>query len=429
MLNYTSGTTGDSKGVKVTHWGILSSAWLGIDLIQMTEADTYISYLPAPHVFENFIYVTTLMTGAKVGFFQGDPLKLVEDCGVLQPTLFPSVPRLYNKIYQRIDGQFKAFTGCKKWLVDKGLQSKLDALRANASYSSACYDSLVFSKVTAMLGGKVRLMITASAPISGEVLEFLKAVFCCPILEAYGMSETCGATTITKAEDPVCGHVGGPVKTCAIRLKDLPDMEYLSTDKPYPRGEICMRGSMIFKGYFLRPDKTAEAIQDGWLLSGDVGQVYPNGTIKIIDRSKNIFKLSQGEYLAPEKLENAYIQSPLVTQIMIYGDSFKNCAVAIVVPDEASLATWAKANGKEPADVYENQDEYCKVVLDSINEVAKAKKFNSLEKPKEIYLTKEAFSVENDILTPTFKMKRNVGKKIYQDQNDKMYEKLAARGQ
>ena len=104
MLNYTSGTTGDSKGVKVTHWGILSSAWLGIDLIKMTEADTYISYLPAPHVFENFIYVTTLMTGAKVGFFQGDPLKLVDDCAALQPTLFPSVPRLYNKIYGKIDG-------------------------------------------------------------------------------------------------------------------------------------------------------------------------------------------------------------------------------------------------------------------------------------------------------------------------------------
>ena len=98
---------------------------------------------------------------------------------------------------------------------------------------------------------------------------------------------------------------------------------------------------MIFNGYFQRPDKTSEAIVDGWLLSGDVGQVYPNGTIKIIDRSKNIFKLSQGEYLAPEKLENAYIQSPLVTQIMVYGDSFKNCAVAIVVPDEASMATWA----------------------------------------------------------------------------------------
>ena len=256
-------------------------------------------------------------------------------------------------------------------------------------------------------------MITASAPISGEVLEFLKVVFCCPVLEAYGMSETSGATTITKGEDPVCGHVGGPVQACAIRLRDLPEMEYLSTDKPYPRGEICMRGPMVTKGYFQRPDKTAEGIIDGWILSGDVGVVYPNGTIKIIDRSKNIFKLSQGEYLAPEKLENAYVQSPLITQIMVYGDSLKNCAVAIVAPDEAALAAWAKANGQEPADVYANQAEYCKVVMDSMAEVAKAKKFSGLEKPKEIYLTNEPFSVDNDILTPTFKMKRNIGKKVY----------------
>ena len=213
------------------------------------------------------------------------------------------------------------------------MAAKLANLRASASYSSACYDKLVFSKVTAILGGNVRMMISASAPINGEVLELLKMVFCCPVLEAYGMSETCGATTITKPDDPVIGHVGGPVKTCAIRLKDLPEMEYLSSDKPYPRGEICMRGSMVFNGYFMRPDKTAEAIVDGWLLSGDVGMVYPNGTIKIIDRSKNIFKLSQGEYLAPEKLENAYIQSPLILQIMVYGDSNKSSAVAIVVPD------------------------------------------------------------------------------------------------
>lgn len=272
------------------------------------------------------------------------------------------------------------------------------------------------------------MMITASAPIAGEVLEFLKAVFCCPILEAYGMSETCGATTITKVEDPVIGHVGGPVKACSIRLKDLPEMEYLSSDKPYPRGEVCMKGSMIFNGYFLRPDKTAETIVDGWLYSGDVGMMYPNGTIKIIDRSKNIFKLSQGEYLAPEKLENAYIQSPLITQIMIYGDSLKNCAVAIIVPDEASMKSWATANGKSVEDVFADQAEYQKVVLESINNVAKEKKFSSLEKPKEIYLTSEPFTVENDILTPTFKMKRNVGKKVYQQQIDEMYAALEKRG-
>jgi len=160
------------------------------------------------------------------------------------------------------------------------------------------------------------------------------------------MSETSGATTVTLTDDPISGTVGGPCISCKIRLKDLPEMDYRIDDKPYPRGEIQMKGPMITKGYFMRPDKTAEAIsEDGWLSSGDVGVVFPNGSIKILDRSKNIFKLSQGEYVAPEKLENIYIQASLIAQIMIYGDSLKNYTVAIVVVEESTASEWAAANG------------------------------------------------------------------------------------
>jgi len=154
------------------------------------------------------------------------------------------------------------------------------------------------------------MMVTASAPISKDVLELLKIAFSCPVYEAYGLSETSGAVTATKADDPISGTIGGPFKHTAIRLKDLPDMEYMSTDKPFPRGEICVRSPCVTKGYFMRPDKTAEAIDDqGYLNTGDVAEIYPNGTIRILDRSKNIFKLSQGEYVAPEKVENIFIQS------------------------------------------------------------------------------------------------------------------------
>lgn len=136
-------------------------------------------------------------------------------------------------------------------------------------------------------------MITASAPLAHEVLEFIKVCFGCPVIEAYGLSESSGAVTVTDARDPISGTVGGPLKHCAIRLKDLPQMDYLSSDKPYPRGEVCCRSPCITSGYFMRPDKTAEAIDEqGFLHTGDVGVVLPNGSIKIIDRSKNIFKLS-----------------------------------------------------------------------------------------------------------------------------------------
>ena len=147
---------------------------------------------------------------------------------------------------------------------------------------------------------------------------------------------------MTFIDDPVSGTIGGPYKHTAIRLKDLPEMNYSIHDKPFPRGEICIRSPCVTSGYFLRPDKTAEAIdEDGFLHSGDVGVVFPNGTIKILDRCKSIFKLSQGEYVAPEKVENILIQSVYVAQILLYGHSLKNCCVAVVVVEPEALAKWA----------------------------------------------------------------------------------------
>ena len=236
----------------------------------------------------------------------------------------------------------------------------------NSQYTSCCYDSFVFNGFNAILGGRCRKIISASAPISGDVITFLKVVFACPVMEAYGMSETAGGNVWCKVEDPVSGHAGGPNIALAVKLRDIPELEYSSADKPYPRGELCMKGPMIMKGYFRKPEKTAECLIDGWLHSGDVAEIYPNGTIKIIDRTKNIFKLSQGEYLAPEKLENGYVQSPLIAQILVYGDMYKSCLVAIVVPDEQPLADWCRAKGKTRAEVLADQTEYQKLVLDSM---------------------------------------------------------------
>ena len=175
-----------------------------------------------------------LVSGAKIGYYQGDPLKLVEDCGILKPTVFPSVPRLYNRIYGVIKGKFAAVTGVKAMLINKGLTAKTASLKANATYTACCYDKLVFSKLQALLGGKVSVMVTGSAPIDLDVLQFLKVCFCCPLLEGYGLTETSGATSVTDAKDPLAGHVGGPLEICKFRLRDVPEMNYLATNKPYP---------------------------------------------------------------------------------------------------------------------------------------------------------------------------------------------------
>jgi len=260
-------------------------------------------------------------------------------------------------------------------------------------------------------------MITGSAPIDPEVLSFLKVCFCCPVLEGYGLTETSAASAFTDATDPVSGHVGGPVECNVFRLRDVPEMQYLATDKPYPRGEVQIRGSNVTKGYFRRPDKTEESFDsEGFFCTGDVGMIYPNGSVKIIDRAKNIFKLSQGEYIAPEKLENVYILLPLIGQVMIYGDSLKNCVVAIVAVEEPNVQKWAEEKGKKgDLEALCNDPDLKKEVLDSMMEIAKSNKLNALEKPGEIYLTHEAFTIENDLLTPTFKLKRNIAKKVYQD--------------
>ena len=395
----------------------------------MTEDDCIIDYLPAPHVFDQFMVIASINTGSSLGYYQGNPLKLGEDCSVLQPTMFPSVPRLYNKFYARIKSQFDAATGCKAWLINKAYNAKKYNLTEVdvSSYGHGCYDSLVFNKIKKILGGRVRMMITASAPISKDVLELMKVCFGCPVLEAYGLSETSGATTVTLPDDPISGTVGGPIKHVAVRLKDLPDMDYRITDKPYPRGEICMRSPCITPGYFMRPDKTSEAIDaQGYLHSGDVGVIYPNGSIKILDRSKNIFKLSQGEYVAPEKVENIFIQAANIAQIMVYGHSLQNCCVGIVVPDKEVLTKWAADNGKTMENIFETQDDdYKKVIMAEINDLGRLRNLNSLEKPKEIYLASEEFSVDNDIMTPTFKLKRNVCQRVYQTQIDQMYAILA----
>jgi len=187
-------------------------------------------------------------------------------------------------------------------------------------------------------------MITGSAPISKDVLDFLKICFCCPIAEGYGMTETSAGSVLTVAGDPLSGHVGGPVANVKIRLKDIPEMNYLSSNNP-PEGEVCFWGPSVMKGYFKNPEKTAETIVDGWLYSGDVGRVHPNGSIQIIDRAKNIFKLSQGEYLAPEKLENVYVQSPWIVQAWVYGDSLRDFCLLFAVVDPDKAAAYAEEKG------------------------------------------------------------------------------------
>lgn len=195
-------------------------------------------------------------------------------------------------------------------MINNAVAAKMANLKATGSVTHGCWDQIVFKKVKALTGGRVRVMLTGSAPIASDVLDFLKICFCCPIGEGYGMTETSAGSFTTNLKDPMSGHVGGPHGNVKIKLKDIPEMGY-SSKNAEPTGECLMQGTSVMTGYFKNPEKTAEAFEgppeDGWLRTGDVVKVFPNGSIKIVDRAKNIFKLSQGEYVAPEKVENILV--------------------------------------------------------------------------------------------------------------------------
>ena len=300
---YTSGTSGMPKGVVMTHRIILSIArcveFMGEHktIHEFSKNDVHLSYLPLAHVFERVLQVLLLQAGSQVGYYRGDPLKILDDVQILKPTIFVSVPRLYNRIYDKISQGVADKSGIAKFLFNTAFASKMKGLAKN-KVTHWFWDKLVFGGIRKRLGfERCQIMITGSAPISGDVLQFLRIVFSCPVLEGYGQTESAGGVTTTHLGDTSVGHVGGPVPCIEIKLADLPEMSYLSSDKPFPRGEICYRGANAFAEYFKSPEKTKETIdKDGWIHTGDVGLWDDKGRLRIIDRAKNIFKLAQGYF-------------------------------------------------------------------------------------------------------------------------------------
>jgi len=421
-LCYTSGTTGNPKGVILTHSSIVSQLAGVLEIFVPTPKDVHISYLPLAHIYERVVMQACVYSGASIGFYGGDVLKLKEDFAALKPTILASVPRLLNRFYDLVQSNFSNLTGMKAKLVAKGLAAKRNRLHEEGNCTHGFYDKLVFKKVKQVLGGRVRLVVTASAPISGDVLDFLKVAFCCPILEAYGQTETSGASTATLPTESRSGHVGGPVGCVEIKLQSVPEMGYLTDSWP-PKGEICFRGPSICKGYYKLPKETAETIdQDGWLHSGDIGVLEEQGTIKIIDRVKNLFKLAQGEYVAPEKIENTYMKSKYVQLIFVHGDSLESYLVAMIVPDSEAVKEWAKKNNIEESwEQLCNNERVKEEVLRDMKVIGSEAGLAGFEQVRKIHLHPEMITPDSGILTPTFKIKRHDAKNFFQETIQSLY--------
>ncbi|XP_074084970.1 long-chain-fatty-acid--CoA ligase 1 isoform X2 [Macrotis lagotis] len=422
VICFTSGTTGNPKGALITHQNVVSdcSAFVKVTekTLHLNSSDTHISYLPLAHMYEQLMMCVMLCHGAKIGFFQGDIRLLMDDLKMLQPTIFPVVPRLLNRMFDKIFGQ--ANTTMKRWILDFASKRKEAELRSGIIRNNSLWDKFIFHKIQASLGGKVRLMITGAAPVSATVLTFLRAALGCQFYEGYGQTECTAGCSLTVPGDWTAGHVGAPMPCCLIKLVDVEEMNYLAAKG---EGEICVKGPNVFKGYLKDPAKTAEALdKDGWLHTGDVGKWLPNGTLKIIDRKKHIFKLAQGEYIAPEKIENIYQRSEPVAQVFVYGESLQAFLIGIVVPDVETLSPWAKKKGFSGSitDLCRNKD-VKKAILEDMVRLGKEAGLKTFEQVKGIALHSELFSVENGLLTPTLKAKRPELRKYFRAQIDELY--------
>uniref|UniRef100_A0A4W6CBZ4 Arachidonate--CoA ligase n=1 Tax=Lates calcarifer TaxID=8187 RepID=A0A4W6CBZ4_LATCA len=420
IVCFTSGTTGDH----LTFSGIYCICRAGCDFYKSNELhqeqpkDVSISFLPLAHMFERVVQTVMYGAGARVGFFQGDIRLLPDDMKTLQPTIFPVVPRLLNRVYDKV--QSGAKSPFKKWLLNFAVDRKYSEVKEGIIRNNSIWDKLIFHKVQESLGGRVRVMVTGAAPISPSVLNFLRAALGCQIFEAYGQTECTAGCTFTMPGDATSGHVGTPLPCNIVKLVDVEEMNYFASNG---EGEVCIKGRNVFKGYLKDPEKTAEALdKDGWLHTGDIGKWLPSGVLKIIDRKKNIFKLAQGEYIAPEKIENVYVRSGPVAQVFVHGDSLQSCLVAIVVPDPEVLPGFAKSLGCQGSieDLCKNT-EIKKAILSDMIKLGKEAGLKSFEQVKDVYLHPEQFTIENGLLTPTLKAKRAELKALFQSQIDKLY--------
>ncbi|KAG5022880.1 hypothetical protein JHK82_018780 [Glycine max] len=391
-IMYTSGTTGDPKGVVIKNEAFMAEV-LSVDhIIMLTD--------------------------------RVDVRFLLEDVQALKPTIFCGVPRVFDRIYAGIKSKVSSAGGLQSTLFQCAYNYKLKSLEKGLPQHKAAplFDRLVFDKTKLALGGRVRILLSGAAPLPRHVEEFMRVTSGSTLSQGYGLTESCaGCFTAIGDVYSMTGTVGVPMTTIEARLESVPEMGYDALSN-VPRGEICLRGNTLFSGYHKREDLTKEVMVDGWFHTGDIGEWQSNGAMKIIDRKKNIFKLSQGEYIAVENIENKYLQCPLIASIWVYGNSFESFLVAVVIPERTVIEDWAKEHN-----VTDDFKSLCdnlkarKYILDELNSTGQKHQLRGFELLKAIHLEPIPFDMERDLITPTFKLKRPQLLKYYKDRIDQLY--------
>ncbi|XP_054710646.1 long-chain-fatty-acid--CoA ligase 5-like [Uloborus diversus] len=418
---YTSGTTGEPKGVMVSHQNILSciAAMTALFGEAIPVSGTLFAYLPCAHIYEIINEIYALYCGGQLGYYSGDMDSFMTDIADVKPEVLPLVPKLMNLIYYKVKKKVQN-NAWKKVVLQVALHQKQNQLKSGIISNNTAWDKLVFSEVQKALGGSLKMIICSSAPVSKDVMNFFRCASGCMVFEAYGLSEV-GAAAMTMVAENDSGFVGPPLPSNLIKLASVPELNYDAADDV---GEICVKGPNVFKGYYKNPEASKEALdEDGWLRTGDIGRWLPNGTLKVFDRKKHIFKLSQGEYLIPDKIENVYLQSEILFQVFVDGKQEEDFAIAVVVPDESAFVNWANSKNFKSSSFQElcENKKVKQEVLKHMIELGKSQKLSSLFQVGNIYLTDKPFSQEDGLLTPTMKLKRSEARKKFASIFDKLY--------
>ena len=428
---YTSGTTGNPKGVMLSQRNLISVLETVIDggSIPVDEYAAHISFLPLAHIFERMVISGFMGIGAKVGFISGSvKTTLMEDIKYFGPTLLFTVPKVLLTIRNKVFEGFNKLSGWKKKLAYTAYYTKLDNYKKYGIVTHALYDLLVFKKIREMFGNRIKTVLCASAPLRKELADDFKVFLSVPVVEGLGMTELSGSPFCTNYNDYTNFTAGGVNWGARMLLKSVPDLGYTVDDEiegiKCPAGEMCLKGPLVFHGYYKNDEENKNCFdEEGYFHTGDVGRIFPNygNGLKIVDRVKEIFKLSQGEYIIPAKLESVYSKSIYVSQIMIYGNPTKNKIIGIIIPDKKKCAEELNMSIEDL--VKDNKNEaLINLIVKDFENLAKEAEFNGLERLKYIIIDFDEFTNNNNCLTPTMKIIRKNVEKKYKERIDDLYD-------
>ena len=388
---YTSGTGGNPKGVILSHGGILNNLVGACEIMKplFNSRPVFLTWLPLSHSYEHCVQFAQIAVGAKV-FYAEKIEKLLENISEAKPTIMTAVPRFYQNLYNKINMNLKKQTGFKAKLIEATLRlGRKKLLNQNMTFYEKLInfivDKLVRKKIKKQFGGNLKAFVSGGGALDKEIGEFLNSVGL-PTLQGYGLTETSPVVSCNPIHKIKVETVGPPFKGNEVKIAE--------------DGEILVKGENVMLGYWNKKEETEKVIINGWLHTGDIGEIDPNdGYLKITDRKKDIIVSAGGDNISPAKIENMITNEPEIDQCMVYGDK-KNYLVALIVPNKDFL----------------NEKEKINKVIEKIN-----KKLTLLEKIKKIQLIDENFSIENGLMTPTMKVKRKKVTEKYKNQLENLY--------